>query len=414
MSKQQEWVSHENYVLKDALSLMDCFLLENGSWLDDLYLSALCSHATLAIENSLRSETFKWLNASITVASEKSTRELLKDKYLILGIFLGTNAILKKSPDFLQVVKPLLVRLIEALKQLDWNNDPEFPATILYALGETDLNLNQAKRYLLKNTELFWKQGRRSSAIYSFLGLLQFKEGQVEIAKLLRSISLFEDQKKSLSYLDLKSIAILLLTVSEIQEKYQYVLYEALEQNLRSEFFKIRDTLLSVLFHQLNKAINHEKSILTGKNAAMDSLARARYNSQTPGAISVKLPSKVARKLFERPHLSSIAISIMAIKRAAFETLYSFEKTTFERKCRPALKPSEYISVKRLHLLGFLVYISLAVISLSVLAQVLSDNPVVSIVTGVVTSILSIGFARPYFSQLVSDKLQPVIKKEGS
>jgi hypothetical protein len=411
MSKQQEWISHENYVLKDALSLMNCFLLENGSWLDDLYLSALCSHATLTIENSIRSETLVWLNATITAASEKSTRELLKDKYLILGIFLGTNTILKKSPDFLQGVKPLLVKLIEALKQLDWNNDPEFPATILYALTETDLNLNQAKKYLLKNTELFWKQGRRSSAIYSFLGLLQFKEGQVEIAKLLRSISLFENQEKALSDLDLKSIAILLLTVSEIEEKYQYVLYEALEQNLRSEFFKIRDTLLSVLFHQLDKAIDHEKSILTGKNAAMDSL---RYNSQTPDTVSVELPSEVARKLFERPHLSSIAISIMAIKRAAFETLYSFEKKTFERKCRPALKPSEYIKVKRIHLLGFLVYTGLGIFSLSALAQVLSNNLGASILTGFFASLFSYGFARHYFSQLVSDKLQPVIEKEES
>ena len=52
MSKNREWISHENYVLKDALALMNCFLLENGSWLDDLYLTALCSHATIASEKT--------------------------------------------------------------------------------------------------------------------------------------------------------------------------------------------------------------------------------------------------------------------------------------------------------------------------------------------------------------------------
>ena len=188
-------------------------------------------------------------------------------------------------------------------------------------------------------------------------------------------------------------------------------MYEALEQNLRDEFFKIRDAVLSVLFHQLDKAIAHEKSILTGKDDAVNSL---RYHSQTSDTVSVELPFEAARKLFERPHLSSIALSIIAIKGASFETLYSLDKKIFERKCRPALRPSEYIAVKRSHLLYFMVYIGLGVIAVTALSQILSNNPAVSFIIAVFLLLFSIGFARDYFSQLVSVMLQRDIEKEES
>lgn len=390
---------------------MNCFLLGNGSWLDDLYLSALCSLATMATENTIRPKTHEWLYRSLTAAGRKTIRELLKDKYLILGIFLGTNVMLRKSSDFLREIKPLLEKLIDALKKVDWNDDPEFPSIMLYSLAGTNLNLNDAKRYLLKNVELFWKQGRRSPMVYSFLGLLQFPEGRIVIAKLLRNINLLKDPESHLSKLDLGSTAVLLLTVSEIENKYQYAFYEALEQNLRGEFFKIRDTVLSILFHQLDTAIAHEKSVLTGKDDALNSL---RCHSQTTNTVSVEMPFEVARKLFERPHLSSIALSIMAIKSASLETLYSLDKKTFERKCKPALKPSEYIAVRRSHLLYFMIYVGLGVGALTTLSQILSNNPFVSIIIALFFLFFSIHFAKDYFSQLVSDVLHEDIVREES
>lgn len=409
-SKRQLWISHDNYVLKDALSLMNCFLLENGSWLDNLHLTALCSLATIATGNPVRPETHNWLYNTLTAARDKTIRKLLKDKYLILGIFLGTNIILKKSPDFLREIKPLLKKLINSLKKVDWNNDPDFPTTILYSLADTNLDLSDAKRYLIKNVDLFWKQGKRHSVIYSFLGLLQFEEGRIEIARLLRNMNILEDTDSSLSKLDLGSIAVLLLTVSEIGDKYQYVLYEVLEQHLRSEFFQIRDAVLSVLFHQLDRAVAHEKSILVGKDDAVDSL---RYHPQTSDNITVEMPFKVARKLFEKPHLSDIALSMIAIKGASLETLYSLDKKIFERKCKPALKPSDYVAVERSHLLYFLIYTGLGVIAVTALSYALSKNPVVSFITAIVLTLFSIGFAKNYFSQLVSGVLHRGIEEES-
>jgi len=389
---------------------MDCFLLENGSWLDNLHLTALCSLATIATGNPIKPETQKWLYTTLTAVRSKTIRELLKDKYFILGIFLGTNVILKKSPDFLREIRPLLKKLINSLEKVDWNDDPDFPATLLYSLVGTNLNLTNAKRYLIKNVQLFWKRGRRRSAIYSFLGLIQFEEGRIAVANLFKSMNLFQDPNESLSRLDLGSIAVLLLTVSEIQERYKYVLYESLAQDLRSEFFQIRDAVLSVLFYELNKAVTHEKSILAGKDDALNSL---RYHSQTSDIVTVEMPFNVARKLFEKPRLSDIALSIIAIKASSFETLYSFDKKIFETKCKPALKPSDYIAVKRYHLLYFLIYTILGVIAVTALSYVLSKNILVSVGTAVVLTLFSsIGFAGRYFSQLVSSVLKNNVEEE--
>jgi len=104
----------------------------------------------------------------------------------------------------------------------------------------------------------------------------------------------------------------------------------------------------------------------------------------------------------------------MAIKSATFETLYSLDKKTFERKCKPALKPSEYIPVKRLHLFYFMVYIGLGLIAITALSQILSNNPLVSVFIAVFLLLFSIRFARDYFSQLVSGILQRNIEKEES
>jgi len=409
MSKQHQWISHENYVLRDASNLMDCFLLENGSWLDNLYLTALCSLATVAMGNPIKPETHKWLHDNLVAANNKTIRQLLKDKYVILGIFLGTNVIIKKSPDFLRQIKPLLTKLATSLEKVDWNEDPEFPAMILYSLAGTDMNLTDAKRYLVKNVELSWKRGRKRSAIYSFLGLIQFQEGRIVAANLFKSMSLFEDPDESLSKLDLGSIAVLLLAVSEIQDKHKYILYESLEQDLRSEFSHIRDAVLKILFFELNKAVLHEKSILTGKDEAINSI---RYHPHNSDIVTVEVPLDVARKLFETPHLSDIALSIMAIRASSFETLYSFDKKTFETKCKPALKPSDYIPVERAHLLYFLIYTALGVVGVAVVSYVLSKEIWVSVLSTLFFSVFSLRFARSYFSQLISCALKSKIEEE--
>lgn len=388
---------HENYVLEDALSLVKCFISEDGSWSNDLYLTSLCALALLHVENKIRSQTRKWIRNDLLSLKEMNMRELLKDKHLILGAFLGTKIVLKEVPEFHRQILPLLEDLIDQLNRMDWNNDSEYPSIILFSLSDImSAKLETARKYLLNNIYVLMRQGRRRSAIFSLLGLLQFEEGRKRIAELLKT--LIGSEESGLVRLDIRSNAILLFVVAEMDEKYRYLLYDRLEKDLRKKFLEIRNGLLMHLYSQLQKAVIKEKSVLSGKERVVGSLEKY---SQLTDPVSIKIPYKVVKALFEKPHMSDLAFSIIAIKKSLFDDLYSFDKQTFTWKCKPALEPSKYIPVEKKDLVFFISFVVIAISSLTVLSYLLS-NPAI-IFVAIALSVLSIGFARKYFSQLISE-----------
>jgi hypothetical protein len=400
MQKERNWVHHSNYLLEDALSLIKCFLLEDGSWNDNLYLTAVCSLALLDSEKEIRRESLEWLRRTILSYKDTEIRELLKDKFLILGIFLGSKILSEKDPEFPKQAGPFLGNLLRQLEDKDWNRDTDFPSILLFSLSKflPSSTLENSKKFLGANIERLLKDGRKSSAIVSFLGLLQFDEGRTIIAGIMkRSMRVLDPG----SLTDLKSNAILLFTVSEMETKHKYLLYSQLEENLRREFLEIRDNLLRFLFVQLSEAIRKEKYILSNKEKAVDSL---KEYSDTSEAVNVGIPRRLIMKLFEKPHLSDIAFSVLAIKRSFFDEWYSFDKQTFEQKCKPALEPSNYIQVRKVHLLFFTAYVVVAIISLSSLSYLLSNsNPWVAAFIAFILVAFSYEFAKNYFTQLISE-----------
>ena len=229
------------------MSLMNCFSLRNGSWLDDLYLSAICSLANVTTGKEVRKNTHDWLLDKLKEADKKTIRELLKDKYYILGVFLASKIEMSRSAEAMQSFRQLLERLIVSLRDSNWNNDPEFPAFVVFSLANTDLDLSDAKKYLLNNVNALWRQGKTGAAVHSLLGLSQFQEGRVAIAGFLADIGLFSNSEGLFSKLDMESMAILLLAVSEIGSRGRYLLYDSIERNLKNEFFGVRETVLNIL-----------------------------------------------------------------------------------------------------------------------------------------------------------------------
>jgi hypothetical protein len=400
MQKERNWVHHRNYLLEDALSLIKCLLLEDGSWNDNLYLTAVCSLALLDSEKEIRRESLEWLRRTILSFKDTEVRKLLKDKFLILGIFLGSKILSEKDPEFPKQAGRFLGNLIKQLEDKGWNRDTDFPSILLFSLSRflPSSTLENSKKFLGANIERLLKDGRKSSAIFSFLGLLQFDEGRIIIADIMkRSMTVLDPG----SLPDLKSNAILLFTVSEMETKHKYLLYSQLEENLRREFLEIRDNLLRFLFVQLSEAIRKEKHILSNKEKAVD---RLKEYSDTSEAVNVGIPRRLIMKLLEKPHLSDIAFSVLAIRRSSFDELYSFDKQTFEQKCKPALEPSNYIQVRKVHLLFFTAYVAVAIISLSSLSYLLSNsNPLVAAIIAFILAALSYKFAKNYFTQLISE-----------
>jgi hypothetical protein len=408
MQKERNWVHHRNYLLEDALSLIKCLLLEDGSWNDNLYLTAVCSLA-LGSEKEIRRESLEWLRRTILSFRDTEVRELLKDKFLILGIFLGSKILSEKDPEFQKQAGPFLGNLIKQLEDKDWNRDTDFPSILLFSLSRflPSSTLENSKKFLGANIETLLKDGRKSSAIFSFLGLLQFDEGRTIIADIMKRNMTVADPG---SLPDLKSSAILLFTVSEMEAKHKYLLYSQLEENLQREFLEIRDNLLRFLFVQLSTAIRKEKYILSNKEKTVD---RLKEYSDTSETANVGIPRRLIVKLFEKPHLSDIAFSILAIKKSLFDEFYSFDKQTFEQKCKPALEPSNYIRVRKVHLLFFIVYVAIAIVSLSILFYLLSNsNPVVAVIIALISTVFSYEFARNYLTQLIAERLGE--KKEES
>lgn len=132
-----------------------------------------------------------------------------------------------------------------------------------------------------------------------------------------------------------------------------------------------------------------------------------RYDSMFKNTIAIEVPLKDAQKLlFDKPHLSGISLSIMAITRASFDTLYSFDNNTFVKKCKPALEPSNYVPVKREHLFYFLIYTVLAIASIAALSQILSGNTIVTAIVIAIMSFASFEFAKSYFSQLFEKNVE--------
>ena len=403
MLKAQKWVHHKNYLLEDALSLIRCFLLKDGSWNENLYLTAICSFALLASENEIRAESLEWLRHTLLSLKNTEIRELLKDKSLILGVFLGTKIISDKDPNFSRQVMPFINNLIKQLEDKDWNRDTDFPSILIFSLSKflPSSTLENSKRFLVANIERLVKNGRKSSAIFSFLGLSQFDEGRIIIVDILKRDTTLTDPN-SLS--DLKSNAILLFAIAEIEAKHKYLFYNQLEENLRRKFLEIRDSLLRFLVFQLSEAIRKEKDILSSKEKTVDKLKEYVDTSET---VKVGIPRKLIMGLFEKPHLSDLAFSVLAIKKSLFDEFYSFDKQTFEQKCKPALEPTNYIQVRKVHLWFFIGYVLAAVVSLSILSYLLSNSayPWATPIITVILTILSIGFARKYFTQLASEAI---------
>jgi hypothetical protein len=326
-----------------------------------------------------------------------------------LGIFLGSKILSEKDPEFPKQVGPFIGNLIKQLEDKDWNRDTDFPSILLFSLSRflPSSTLENSKKFLGANIERLLKDGRKSSAIFSFLGLLQFDEGRTIIADIMkRSMNVLD----SGSLPDLKSNAILLFAVSEMEAKHKYLLYSQLEENLRREFLEIRDNLLRFLFVQLSEAICKEKYILSNKEKTVD---RLKEYSDTSETANVGIPRRLIAKLFEKPHLSDIAFSILAIKKSLFDEFYSFDKQTFEQKCKPALEPSNYTRVRKVHLLFFIVYVAIAIVSLSILSYLLSNsNPVVAVIIALISTGFSYQFARNYLTRLIAERLGE--KKEES
>jgi hypothetical protein len=288
------------------------------------------------------------------------------------------------------------------LEDKDWNRDTDFPSILVFSLSTflPSETLKNPQRFLLDNIEGLVKNGRKSSAIFSFLGLSQFDEGRNIVSDILKRDSIFADPS---TLPDLRSNAILLFSIAEMEAKHKYLIYNQLEENLRAKFLEIRDDLLKFLVFQLGQAIGKEKAILSTKEKTVDKLKEYVDASET---FKVGIPRQIVMRLFEKPHLSDLAFSVLAIKKCLFDEFYSFDKQVFEQKCKPALEPSNFVQVRKVHLLFFIGYVAIAIVSLSALSYLLlNSNPLAALIIAIVLTGFSYEFAKKYLVQLISEAI---------